>query len=184
MNFAWVVADDYQLDPALDIEKIKAVGPMWGSWRTWRSCQTDNVLCHDLGKARELLTRAFQSVCNFYLPRRLYQDLSRPLGCKYYDGEYLAEIDHIEEVIAAQLAATQNDIILLLGFDLALPTTITDRFVLHKTRNYHGLMYSTMVNNPQVQWVLVDSDGDIDKSYLKLSNLTRDKIGNVLSLIS
>ena len=86
MNIAWIVSSDYSLDPNIDIDDIKSVGPIWGSWRAWRSCAVDNVICDDASKAKELLARAFQAVCNFYLPRRHYQVLNRPQGAQWYDG--------------------------------------------------------------------------------------------------
>ena len=57
MNVSWVLADTLTLDPLVNIDAMKEIGPMWGSWKTWRSCQTDNVICYDLGKAQELIKR-------------------------------------------------------------------------------------------------------------------------------
>ena len=111
MQVNWVFADGHQLDPAIDIEKLKSIGPTWGSWRTWRSCGTDNVICHDRSKAEELLTRSFQTSCNFYIPKKYYQELNRPAGVKLYEGDFTQELDHIEDIIALHLIASTSDIV-------------------------------------------------------------------------
>ena len=64
MRINLVYASAYQKPEKLTIDSIKDVAPTWGSWKTWRSYATDNVVCHDLGHARELLQRSLQSTCN------------------------------------------------------------------------------------------------------------------------
>jgi hypothetical protein len=184
MRINWVFADTYQLDISVDLEKVKAVGPIWGSWRTWRGSSTDNVICHDLSKAQELLARAFQSVCNFYVPKKYYQDLGRPLGVKLYEGEFEQELDHAEDIVAMHLTAQCSDIIILAGFNFGEVVFPDDRFEGHKLRNYHGLARQIIQDQSQVQWVLVDSADILDKSYQSLPNLTCDQMQNVLKLLS
>lgn len=182
MKISWVVAADYRLDPVQDIEQIKSVGPIWGSWLTWRSCNTDNVICHQQQKSRELLDRAFQAVCNFHVPRSLYEPLGRPVGVRFYDGSFDQEVDHIEDIVAMHLSAASSDIVLMLGFDFVMPETVTDRFEQHKLINRHGLIRSVISGRPQVQWVAVHTH-DLDKSYQTLPNLTCDTMPNVLKLL-
>jgi len=179
----WVVPSNYQIDPTVDPTQLKLVGPLWGSWRTWRSCTTDNVICYDFAKARELLDRAFQSVCNFYLPRRYYQELGRPLGVKLYDGEFAHDLDHPEDIVTMHLAAGVSDIVLLLGFnfgDIVLPE---DKLAQHKLKNWHGLIRSVIAADPKIQWVAVDHPAQFDKSYQNLPNLTCDTMANALKLL-
>ena len=38
MRVNWAVAAGYSLDPAVNIDIIKGIGPLWGSWQTWRGC--------------------------------------------------------------------------------------------------------------------------------------------------
>ena len=78
MNIQWVLANDLVLDPTVDIVRMKRGGGFWGSWKTWRAYNTDNVICHDLTKAQELIKRAFQATCNFYIPNSAYTALNRP----------------------------------------------------------------------------------------------------------
>jgi len=182
MKISWAVAADYSLDPAVMVEQVKSVGPIWGSWRTWRSCGTDNVICHQQQKGRELLDRAFQAVCNFYIPRNLYEPLSRPVGVRLYDGNYDGELDNVEDIVALHLAGASSDIVLMVGFDWALPENVTDRFEQHKIVNRHGLMRSTISTMPDTQWVAIDCI-EMHKSYQNLTNLTCDTLQNALQLL-
>ena len=182
MRVSWVAATDYQLDPGVDVEQIKAVGPVWGSWQTWRGCSTDNVICHEQKKARELLDRAFQAVCNFHIPRRLYEPLGRPVGIRLYDGDFAQELDGIEDIVAMHLAAAENDIVLLLGFQWVLPKNTEDRLQRHKLTNRHGLIHSVIAGQDRTQWVAIDCT-ELDKSYQNLSNLTCDSLANALQLL-
>jgi len=182
VRISWVVAAGHSLDPAVDVERMKSVGPVWGSWRTWRSCGTDNVICHQQQKGRELLDRAFQAVCNFYLPRSLYEPLSRPVGVRLYDGDFDREVDDIEDIVALHLAGANSDIVLILGFDWTLPDDVTDRFERHKITNRHGLMRSAISNMNTTQWVAIDC-ANMHKSYQNLSNLTCDSWQNALQLL-
>lgn len=183
VKISWVVAADFRLDPAVHIEQIKSVGPVWGSWHTWRDCNTDNVICHQQQKSRELLDRAFQAVCNFYVPRSLYEPLGRPVGVRFYDGNFDQEVDHIEDIVAMHLAAANSEIVLLMGFDFVLPETVTDRFQGHKMTNRHGLMRGAITGRPLVQWVAVDCP-NLHKSYQTVPNLTCDTLPNVLQLLT
>lgn len=183
MRVTWLIAAGYQLDPALDLDRIKAIGPVWGSWKTWRGCQTDNVVCHDLAKARELIARAFQAVCNFHVPKAMYQDLNRPVGVRLYEGEYLQETWDIEDIVAGHLASQNADIVLMLGYDFRRPEAVEDRLVNHKNQNRHGLLFSMIRQAENTQWVLVDHAGEMDKSYTELTNLTCDTMANALNLL-
>lgn len=184
MRVNWVVTATYQLDPSISIDLIRAIGPIWGSWRTWRACSTDNVICHNQSKARELLDRAFQAVCNFHVPRACYEFLQRPVGVKLYEGEYREETEDIEDIIGLHLAAAQSDIVLMLGYDLRTIQPGSDRMTNHRNQNRHGLIRSVIANHPQVQWVLVDHPGDLDTAYRNLPNLTCDTMANALQLLA
>lgn len=182
MQISWIFSAQYQLPPTIDIDAIKNIGPIWGSWHTWRSAATDNVICHDRAQAETLVTRQFQNKANLYLPRIWYAELGSPQSVNWYDGKYSVEMDSIDDCIAMHLAAVNSNVILLMGFDLALPESVNDRFQKHKIQNRHAVIHQTVKNNSQVQWVVVD--GALDKSYNELSNITCDKLDNVLQLLS
>jgi hypothetical protein len=183
MQVSWIFADGHQLDPVVPIDAIKNIGPTWGGWRTWRTCGTDNVICNSLPKAKELLARNFQNSCNFYIPKHYFNDLGRPTKVNLYEGNFQESIDHSEDIVAAHLAVTGSDIILLVGFDLSIDQTISDQFKQHQVTTYHGLLRSIIANDPNVQWVCVDPPHPIDKAYQNLTNLTCDKMNNVLQLL-
>ena len=184
MQINWVVASTYQLDPAIDVDAVKNIGPIWGSWRTWRSCATDNVVCHDSGRAQELVARNFQKDCNFYVPESNFVKIGRPLGVRIYGGNFLQEVDAIEDIVALHLASAQSNIVILLGFELTGINGIDDTFELHKKKNYHGLVRGVIAAHPETQWVLADHEKKLDKNYQTLPNLTCDTLGNVLQLLA
>lgn len=183
MRINWAFADTYQLDPSIDVERIKSIGSTWGSWRTWRSCGTDNVICHDSAKAHDLVKRAFQAVCNLYVPKKQYQELGRPVGIKLYEGDFDHELDHAEDIITLHIVSGISDIVLMAGYDLGPIQESSDKFEKHKLTNYHGMIRSLISQNDTVQYVLVDHAKNLDKAYQNLSNLTCDKMANVLKLL-
>lgn len=186
MNVSWVAASGYATDAAVDIEKIKSIGPIWGSQSTWRSCKTDNVVCHDVQSAESLLARQFHQRCNFYTYKNNYQLLGRPQGIYLYDNtvNFDIEVDCIDDVIAMHLAAAQSDVVLLLGFDFDSSADSNDRFDLHKVTNWHRMVRGCVAQNVETQWVAVDHSVKFDKPYAALPNLTCDKISNVLKLLA
>ena len=118
MNISWVLADSFTLDPLADVQQMKNIGSFWGSWKTWRGCSTDNVICHDLAKSRELLKRNFHQLCNFYIPNSQYQFLGRPEGVKLFEGEIKHDVDNVDDLVSLNLAVTVSDVVILAGFNL------------------------------------------------------------------
>lgn len=184
MNISWVLADSATADPTLDIAELKRIGVFWGSWRTWRAFQTDNVICHDQYKANELITRNFQNNCNFYIPNSVYTSLGRPEGVQLYEGVFVHDIDGQEEIVALHLAASRSDIVLLLGFDFTEPIKIEDRLLEHRAHHYRSLVKQVINDNIQTQWVLVDHPGELMENWNMLDNITCDKLSNVLTLMN
>ena len=185
MNINWVIADGYQVDPTIDLNILKNIGSIWGSWRTWRSCGTDNVICHNVTKAQELVQRDFQSNCNFFVPEENFRSIGRPHGVQFYGGEFNEETTSIDDIIALHLASSNSEILLLLGFNLQkISTDITDKFELHKIKNYYGLTRSLIASKPELQFVLIDHVVEPDKSFKDLTNLTCDTLENVLQLLA
>lgn len=184
MNICWVAAHGYTIDSTVDVETIKSTGPIWGSWTTWQSCATDNVICHGFGKAQELVTRNFQTRANLFVHRDHYAELGRPTGLRLYGGEYQQAVDSIEDIIALHLAAATADIVLLLGFDFTEFDRPTDAIAAHPIINRHGLIRSAIAQNDQTQWVAVDHPPNLDKIYQPLPNLSCDTMSNVLKLLA
>jgi hypothetical protein len=176
MNINWVLADDIILDPTVQIQRLKDIGSLWGSWRTWRACSTDNVVCHQAAKAQELIDKNFHTFCNFYIPNSLYIILDAPPAVQVYEGNFVHKIDRQDELVAMHLAANSSDIVLLLGFDWSTPDpSLVD---------YQGLVEATIVNYPNTQWVVVDQPDSLRPELSKLDNLTTDTMANVLKLMA
>lgn len=180
MKISWVAADSVATDPTLDVDKIKNIGPIWGGWKTWRSCSTDNVICHRVDDARLLISKNFHIRCNMYIPEINYQELDRPSGVKLYHGEFHLDIDHPDEIVAMHLASANSDIVLLLGYDLT-EKKYNDKLSQHKWHVYKNYVRQLIIGTPQVQWVLLDCNGQIDKIFEKIENLQFDTMQNILS---
>ena len=184
MRINWVVADSTVIAPDVEIDTLKDIASIWGSWRTWRGCGTDNVICNDAGKARELLKRNMNEMCNMYVPESMYVELDRPRAVRLFGGKFTFEVDNQDELIAMQLVASQSDIVLLLGFDWTEKPVPDDKLLAHRAHNYRKFVADAVRNNPDVQWVLVDHEGDVMPELAKFDNLTQDSMENVIELLS
>lgn len=183
MNVSWVLANQLSLDPIVDISALKSIGPFWGGWQTWRSCSTDNVICNDFDRARVLLDRKFNDECNFYIPESIYQSLDRPTNVKLYAGTTDLDLENKEEIIAMHLAASQSDIILLLGFNWQSTATNPDRLSEHRAQNYRSLIKQVIQENTEVQWVIIDHQNNLMNELKNLPNLTQDTLASVIKLL-
>ena len=185
MNIQWVLADNLTLDPTQDINKMKKAGSFWGSWRTWRAYHTDNVICHDMQKAQDLVKRAFHAACNLYIPNSVYSQLGRPPGVRLYEGNFMGHnVDHHDELVAMNLAASICDIVLLIGFDWTDQEPSKDKLQEVKNRNYRGLVLQAIKSTPHVQWILVDHPEPVRKELTDLDNFGSDSFENVLALLN
>jgi hypothetical protein len=180
MRINWVIANAATLDPVIDVAQLKNLGSIWGSWTTWRNFETDNVVCHDIAKIRELIAREFHHRCNFYIPNAAYQNLGRPDRVRLYEGTFLHDVDNRDEIVSMHLAAGQSDVILLMGYDLQ-PQVHTDKLMQHRRFNYENLVRTVIQQNPAVQWVLIDHVGTAAKEFGTLANLGSDSLVNILS---
>jgi hypothetical protein len=182
MNISWVIADSAELDPTQNINALKKLGPIWGSWRTWRAYQTDNVICHSQVKADELTKREFQKHCNFYIPDSVNMALGRPAGVRLYAGDFVHDVVRQEEIVALHLAATTSDIVLLLGWNLAKLKPNSDRLESNQAQHHRNLFHQAVKDYAQTQWVVVDHPEPLAPSLQSLENLVSDTMATVLSL--
>jgi len=180
-NISWVLSDSVALDPTQDIEELKKVGKFWGSWRTWRACQTDNVICHDQVKANELIQREFQNLCTLYIPESVSASLYRPEGVRVYAGEFVHDVMRQEEIVAMHLAATTSDIVIMLGWDFTKLNTDADRLQANQAQHHRNLVQQAFKTYNQIQWVIVDHVGPLDPNLANLDNLVTDTLATVLS---
>jgi len=183
MRINWVVADRTVLPPDVDVANLKDIAAIWGSWRTWRGCGTDNVICNDAAQARDLIKRRMNEKCNLYIPNAVYQQLDRPGTVRLYEGQFTFEIDNPDELISIQLVSGQSDVVLLLGFDWTEKSVSTDRLSAHRAKNYQRFVKDIIAGSPDVQWVLVDHDNEIMPELDQFENLTQDSLDNVIELL-
>lgn len=177
MNINWVLSNNVSLPATVDIVQLKNIGSLWGGWQTWRSCQTDNVICYDATQAQLLIDTGFATKCNLYIPQALHQTLENPLGILSYGGEFSHDVDNKEEIIAMHLASTASDVVLLLGFNWTTPTT-------ESQRHSHGMMYHVIQSTPKIQWVMINPPSTVPSELTKLGNFSTDTLSNVFKLLS
>jgi hypothetical protein len=182
MKISWVLANDTIIDPAVDIEQLRNIGPLWGGWKTWRSYSTDNVVCYTESDARSLIAKNFHARCNLHIPSAIYSNLDRPAGVKLYQGEFHETVDNPDEIVAMHLAASTSDIVLLLGFNLCPRNLDNDRLAKHKWHNYIQYFLNIIKTNPEKQWVVVDHEPEIEKELKSLPNLQFDKLSTILGI--
>jgi hypothetical protein len=185
MNIQWVLSDDFILDNAEQLSAMRQAGSFWGSWRTWRAYNTDNVVCHKVGKAQELVSRQFQTRCNFYIPNSVYQSLDRPAGVRVYEGDFMGhDVENQDEIVALNLAGSIADVVLLLGFDWSEQPEPTDPVQKRRHTAYQGLVKQAVSTRPNVQWILVDHSTALRPTLSDLKNLDRDNLIQVLKLLN
>lgn len=185
MNINWVLADKFKLGADTDINRLRDIGSLWGSWRTWKKYTTDNVVCHDRTKAQDLIKRAFQATCNFYIPNSSYIHFGRPQAVKVYEGDFMGhDVDNQDEIVAINLAASTSDVVLLVGFDWQQKEPKKDKLEEVRARNYRGLVEQAIRSKPNVQFVVVDHPGSLRPELTKLENLTQDTLNGVLTLLN
>jgi len=173
MRVAWLVNDDYDPDTTIGTRQMKEIGPLWGASKSWRRCSTDNVVCVDLNAAQQLVTRAFQAVCNLYVPLTIYGDLGRPKGVKVFDAPRSAN----PRIAAATIISGLSDTVLLVGFSLTEATT-------RESEQFQKELLRIFKDNPDVQWVVLDHEGVVSLLFSDLGNLWFDSIDNVTALLS
>ena len=183
MRINWVLSEHTFLDPDIKIEELKSIGSFWGSWKTWRSCSTDNVICNDISQAHTLIQRKLNEKCNFFIPESLFLRLERPSRVSLYGGEFNFEIDSQDDIISMHLAASRSDIVLLLGFDWQPKLKRADRLEEHRAQNYRTAVKHAIRDNPETQWVLINHSETLMDELKGLDNLTIDTLPNVLSML-
>lgn len=178
MNIAWLFAENTLVPPATDIQAIKDVAPIWGSWRTQRGYQTDNVICCDPQQATQLVAQGYSSICNLFIPQTTYEQLDRPQRIQAFGGEFLHEVDSKDDVVGMHLVASTADIVLMIGFDFGETVNPTESRI-----NYLGLAAQVAKDHSKTQWVMVDHPKELAQTFENFENITCDSLQNVLQLL-
>lgn len=165
INIAWAIAKDYQLPPRYDTRLLHAIGPIWSSWRNWRTYGSDNCICLETADIDYCVTQEYHKYCNLYIPDS-YQ-LTEQLPIKRFTGLGQINLPNSIDIVTLHLAAAWQDIILLLGFDLSV-NSMLENYVMSAVSQYS-----------KCQWVCIDSPIDYqpDKTF---ENFTCDSLDNVL----
>lgn len=178
MNIAWLFAENTVLPPTTPVQAIKDLAPIWGSWRTQRSYQSDNVVCWDPDQAEKLVRQGYAKICNLYIPESIYKQLEKPAGVRVFGGGFDFAVDSVDDIIATHLVASVADVILMVGFDLEAKTKSSA-----SRNNYIGIL-AQAISTSGKQWVIIDHHTDLAEPIQKLPNITRDLLPNVLQLLS
>lgn len=184
MNINLVLANGIDLDPGVDIARLKNIGSFWGSWRTWRGYQTDNVICHSGAKAADLINQGFNRACNFYIPNSVFVALDAPDQVLSYGGDFSHEVVEQDEIVAMHLAASASDLVLLLGFDWSEHPRSSDPDQVLRRHNYINLVRAVVAQNARVQWVLCDHSQALAPELVDLKNLTQDTLTTVFAMLA
>ena len=177
MNIAWLFAENTVLPPTTPVQAIRDLAPIWGSWRTQRSYQSDNVVCWNPEQAEKLVRQGYAKTCNLYIPEVVYQKLDKPVGVRAFGGVFDFTVDSVDDIIATHLVASVADVILMVGFDLEAKTKPSAG-----RNNYIGILAQAIAASGK-QWVIIDHHTDLAEPIQKLSNITRDLLPNVLQLL-
>jgi hypothetical protein len=177
MNIAWLFAENTVLPLTTPVQAIRDLAPIWGSWRTQRSYQSDNVVCWNPDQAEKLVRQGYAKTCNLYIPEKVYQQLKNPNGVRAFGGVFDFAVDSVDDVIATHLVASVADVILMVGFDLEAKPNPT------KSRNDYIGILAHAIEHSGKQWVIVDHHTDLAEPIQKLSNITSDLLPNVLQLL-
>jgi hypothetical protein len=178
MNIAWLFAENTLLPPATDVQAIKNVAPIWGSWRTQRGYQTDNVICWDPEQATQLVAQGYSAICNLFIHQSVYDKLDQPKGVQVFGGEFVHAVDSHDDVVGMHLVASAVDVVLMVGFDFTEPKTPTEA-----RTNYLGLTAQVVRDHPKKQWVMIDHSTELAKPFASQENITCDRMKNVLQLL-
>ena len=178
MNIAWLFAENTLLPPATDVQAIKNVAPIWGSWRTQRGYQTDNVICWDPAQATQLVAQGYGAICNLFVHQSVYDELGKPEGVRVFGGEFVHAVDSYDDVVGMHLVSSAADVILMVGFDFTESKTPTE-----SRTNYLGLAAQVVRDHSKQQWVMIDHSTELAKSFAGMENITCDKMKNVLQLL-
>ena len=135
-------------------------------------------------RADELIKREFHKSCNFYIANSVYNSIGRPKGVRLYEGDFMGhDVDNQDEIVSMNLAGTQADIVLLMGFDWSIQPEDPDKLKQARIRNYQGLVTQAVKSRLDVQWILVDHPSNVITPLTELPNFGKDSFTNVLRIL-
>lgn len=184
MRLCWVLSEEIQ-PGTLDMQIVRSVAPSWGSWKVWKNHKIDNCVCTSTSDARDLIKRAFHAVTNFYVMQDTFTKVGNPVGVKVFNGTFKSDnIDNKDNIVALNLAAPNNDLVLLSGFDFS-PISPDATEVERLARDeYYFNVRELIKQHSGTQFVLIDHQGELAQWAKELDNLTLDTLASVESLLA
>jgi len=179
MNIAWLLHQEIQRN-TIDKDLLAKIGPTWGSWNTFNEYKTNNIICYDLKTTKELVNKKWQNKTNLYIGQNNFIAAGAPTDVYQFGGEFTnPAILYPETIIAANLAAPQYDILLLVGFDLSPIFEGVNELTKHNIMNYYMNIKTVIQDNQTCQFVLVDYRLELHDIFKDSSNLTADTVQSI-----
>lgn len=184
MEFCWVVAHNYvpSADP-LRLTTMRDLGVVWGPWKSWRLCQTDNVIVNEFEDAQTLLTRKFNDVCNFWTNEDNFAKLGRPDKVNLYRQLINPDLILKDDILALALAASRYKIVLVVGYDLSTLASSAPQLDKHNKKKWIAEIKKIIKTNSNTQFVFVDLPKSAMQDFSNLENFTNDTYDNILKLL-
>lgn len=180
VEFCWLVHHGFETP---DIDTMKDLGAIWGSWASFQSCDTDNCIADDFSDARKLLDQGLNTKCNLWTHEDNFAMLERPEGLSIYKIGIDKDLIHRDDLVSMALTAARYDIVVCMGFDLDENGSVTDRLERHEHKRYLMAIKHIIKGFPDTQFVFVDLPSDATPDISDLPNFTCDNIQNVLQLL-
>lgn len=178
MNIVWIVGDDFTpgVGVAPAVEKMKEVGPIWGTPTSWRKCNNDNVVCTDADESSRLIKRAFHAVCNFHVPVSHFAGLGRPKGVKLFEGEIPKQFSKHSLATVFHLVAPLADVVLVIGvpFETTEPKSNDALF--------QAAVKKVITHYDKVQWVILDHFSTVSDEITSCPNVWLESSANLSTL--
>ena len=184
VKYCWMVRKDYDPGQHIGHERMKAVCAIWGSWQSWRTCATDNIIVEDFADARRLLDRELHTRTNMWTHEENFDLLGRPDTLSLHNITIDKSLRDKNDLVALALSAARHEIVMCAGFDLTFDDAETDRLERHEQKRFLSAVANIAKGFDQTQFVFIDLPGEPAENFEGLSNVTRDSMDNVLALVS
>lgn len=184
MEICWVVQSDYDPESGIGSARMKELCTVWGSYQSWRKCQTDNCVVEDFSEARRLIDRELNLKTNLWTHEENYDDLGRPEALSLHKITIDKTLQDKDDLVALALAGARYDLVMCIGFDISFHEEITDKLALHEHKRYLSAIANIVRGFDQTQFVFIDPPADPSENFAELPNITCDNIQNVLTLVS
>lgn len=178
MKISVVFANQAWVDPLVNLFDLRKVGTIWAAWNQWHQLFPHRTICHWYQESQRLIDAGFHRRCEMFVPETVFNALKKPRGVKSYGGEFLHEIPDPEELVAMFLAAAESDIVVLVGYNWALPDN-NDSMATYIAENRLAVIMDAIRGAPDVQWIIA---GDtVPEQLREFENVDSDTLENIIN---